>query len=596
MREVLLANSDPTRLNSLKIAIEDGLEFHTELILTTKRSNLKWVNVSSSPFRNASGEIIGAVLLVVDISLQKLAEKKIERSENEYRTLFDAMNAAIIVANAQGEITFVSPQLLGMTGYSEEDLIGKTGDLLLPEATKYMASENMKRREQGEYSVYEIEIQKKDGELLWVNVSAGPIKTETGQFNGSLSVLSDITKPKKDDLREEVVYRIAQQASDTNIKLQDFFQTIYEELMKVLDAENLYICLYDAEKDELSFPFVVDSDLEEVKKTKAYDDRPMSEGLTERVIRSRKSVLLNHQKMEEVVRNYDEYGKKPASWLGVPLFEGEKVMGALVVQSYMTANRFNESDQEFLEYASRQISSTLLRIRSHHNLVASRNELIEERTKTLKHQSKLLSTQLNPHFIFNSLNSIQYYILENADEPALEFLSKFSSLMRAVLHNSDQLRISLKEEVDFLRLYLDLEMGRHINKFDYEIVELEPLDMNEIMIPPMLLQPYIENSIIHGVGYLTEGGHIQISFEQHGDFVHCHIVDNGVGRAKASELKVMREGIEEYKSKSTQIIKDRISILKEIDQMDYDNKIEDLFDDDGNPVGTKVTVIFPYQT
>jgi len=220
-------------------------------------------------------------------------------------------------------------------------------------------------------------------------------------------------------------------------------------------------------------------------------------------------------------------------------------------------------------------------------------ELQKEHIKALQYQSMLLSSQLNPHFIFNSLNSIQYYILEQDPAPALNYLSNFAILMRSVLDNSTKPYITLEEEIKFLNIYLDLEENRYRNKFTFSINVSKSIDIYDVLIPPMLLQPYIENTVIHGVGNLAEGGVIKISFKKKGDQVICSIEDNGVGREKANELKTLRTG-NTYNSFSTEINNSRLNILNKLGEEKYSGKIEDLQDKKGNPIGTKVTATFPY--
>jgi PAS domain S-box-containing protein len=220
-------------------------------------------------------------------------------------------------------------------------------------------------------------------------------------------------------------------------------------------------------------------------------------------------------------------------------------------------------------------------------------ELRRQHRKALEYQSMLLSSQLNPHFIFNSLNSIQYFILEQNPLPALNYLSNFAKLMRLVLDNSTKKFITLAEEINFLNIYLELEEDRHRGKFMHSIYVHKNVDPTEVMIPPMLLQPYIENTVIHGVGYLPSDGKIFIKFIKVDNMVHCTIRDNGVGRQKANEFKKMRSG-ETHNSFSTKINNSRLTILNTLGDDKYSGTIEDLILEDGQPSGTKVEVVFPY--
>lgn len=159
------------------------------------------------------------------------------------------------------------------------------------------------------------------------------------------------------------------------------------------------------------------------------------------------------------------------------------------------------------------------------------------RNMKTKLEMKALRSQMNPHFIFNSLNSIQKYIWEDRQEDASEYLAKFARLIRLVLENSRHATISLEEELHALRLYIEMEHRRNNQKFDYSI-ELAPgMDAAHIFIPPLLLQPYVENAIWHGLSPKDERGRLTVSIEQKDNALLCTIDDNGVGRQQAGALR-----------------------------------------------------------
>ncbi|MCG8576719.1 MAG: PAS domain S-box protein [Flavobacteriales bacterium] len=219
-------------------------------------------------------------------------------------------------------------------------------------------------------------------------------------------------------------------------------------------------------------------------------------------------------------------------------------------------------------------------------------KLVQNHVKALQYQSLLLSSQLNPHFIFNSLNSIQFFILDNNHKPALTFLSNFSTLMRSVLRNSTKRHIRLDEEIEFLKLYLNLELQRSSGKFTYEINIEDDIDVLSTMIPPMLLQPYVENTIIHGVGNLVSGGHIEINFSLTDNQLLCKITDNGVGRTEAGRLKILRKG-NQHESQSSGITSRRLEVLNMLEDGGYESSIIDNKDDKGESSGTTVIIKTP---
>ncbi|WP_298794151.1 histidine kinase [uncultured Allomuricauda sp.] len=199
---------------------------------------------------------------------------------------------------------------------------------------------------------------------------------------------------------------------------------------------------------------------------------------------------------------------------------------------------------------------------------------------------KSLRTQMNPHFIFNALNSVNTYIAKSDERSANRFLSEFSVLMRSVLENSEEDFIPLSRELELLELYVKLEHSRFADKFDFEIDIDEKIDIEAFEIPPMLLQPYIENAIWHGLRYREEKGFLKITAEQlDNDMLEINIMDNGIGRKKSAALKTSNQ--KKQKSKGMGNIKKRIQILNDMYKNKVDVSITDLYDDE---TGTKVSL------
>ena len=199
-----------------------------------------------------------------------------------------------------------------------------------------------------------------------------------------------------------------------------------------------------------------------------------------------------------------------------------------------------------------------------------------------------LRSQMNPHFIFNCLNSINRFVLRNDTESASNYLTKFSKLMRMVLENSKQALIPLEEEVKCLELYIQMEQFRCKNAFTYYVKYHDGVNTEEAMIPPLLLQPFVENAIWHGVNPKEGDGRIGIEFFQEEESLYCMIKDNGIGRKKASELRSQLS--EHHKAMGLQITKERLAILREDNSKESPVEIEDLYDENSNAAGTKVTI------
>jgi ligand-binding sensor domain-containing protein len=212
--------------------------------------------------------------------------------------------------------------------------------------------------------------------------------------------------------------------------------------------------------------------------------------------------------------------------------------------------------------------------------------LLQQRTSQLEMHA--LRAQMNPHFLFNSLNSINRFILQNNSDQASAYLTKFSRLMRLILQNSQNELVPLENEVDALRLYLDLEAVRFDHQFSYKI-DIDPnLDVSALRVPPLIIQPYAENAIWHGLMHKEEKGHLLIELVDGGTFLICRITDDGIGRQKAAELK--SKSASTHKSMGMKITADRITSMKTARSNDNQIQITDLVHADGSPAGTSVEI------
>lgn len=203
---------------------------------------------------------------------------------------------------------------------------------------------------------------------------------------------------------------------------------------------------------------------------------------------------------------------------------------------------------------------------------------------------KALRAQMNPHFIFNVINSIQHFILHHNEEAAHRYLSKFSKLIRAILNNSEKNMVLLAEEIKALNLYLELEAMRFENRFEYMIDVDKSIDINETMIPSMLIQPYVENAIKHGIlGLKDRTGSVRITISRQDGMLKCTIGDNGVGRAVTLENKKS-----DYRSFGTSITQQRLAVITELYQNRLLEKVIDLYDSNGQAAGTRIEIFIPY--
>ena len=235
-------------------------------------------------------------------------------------------------------------------------------------------------------------------------------------------------------------------------------------------------------------------------------------------------------------------------------------------------------------------------------IMTSRLRRIKQRTQAEKQRLELEKNileleqathrlQMNPHFVFNSLNSIQGYIANNDKTQAKWYLSKFAKLMRLILDNAREEFIPLKDEIEILENYLTLEKLRRNNKFEFSIKIDVSTDTEAIEIPPMIVQPFVENSVLHGIKQKEGKGNISINFRTEEKMLICEITDDGIGRDKAKELKSISSA--EHKSSAIAITEERLKRLGREHNQDAGVTITDLRDQDGNALGTQVVMRIP---
>ncbi|WP_108245469.1 tetratricopeptide repeat-containing sensor histidine kinase [Muricauda brasiliensis] len=214
----------------------------------------------------------------------------------------------------------------------------------------------------------------------------------------------------------------------------------------------------------------------------------------------------------------------------------------------------------------------------------------EKRVLTLEQQ--MLRSQMNPHFLFNSLNSIKLYIINNEQKNAVHYLNKFSKLVRKILEASSQKEIPLSEELGTMELYMNIENIRFSNEIDFKIEVEKNINIDNIKIPSLTLQPFLENSLWHGLSPKEGEKKIKINVK-HKDRGHVtiEIVDNGVGRTMAELNKENR--VLKRKSLGIRITKERLANFAKDYQNKFDVDILDLFDENGDPIGTKVVLDIP---
>lgn len=251
-------------------------------------------------------------------------------------------------------------------------------------------------------------------------------------------------------------------------------------------------------------------------------------------------------------------------------------------QALQTHKKYFDLFQEKLSDAKQKVINEL---EVKYETAQKEKEAEEYKTASLKFQLQSLRAQMNPHFVFNAISSIANDLKPDSTPKAKELLKSFARIMRANLDFADREMISLEEEIEFLKDYLNLEANRLKDQLNFTIEYDDNLSVDFIEVPSMLIQPFVENAVKHGIMPSTKKGLITIRFEEQDDVLICTIRDNGIGRKAAG---LMKERQVKHLGKSTKITETRLSLLSQKDQSEIQVIYEDLYDQNQNAVGTKV--------
>ncbi|MBN4071193.1 PAS domain S-box protein [Crocinitomix catalasitica] len=611
-----------------------------------KDGSLMEVEVSSRVFEHNGREVFQSC--VRDIRERKQKEQELLKSEQLFRemteTVQDAFwltdwiaNKTLYVNSAYKDIYGQSPQQLMEDAYSWREMIH-------PDDRKWVVEAFDKKAPEGKYEI-EFRVIHPDGTIKWLRERAFPIK-ENGRVVRVAGYSQDITirkRAEKEVMDSEERYRTLFERNLSGVyraTIDGIFVECNDAFAQIVGVKTRNDVI--GKHARSFYDNMIVSDFPAYLKRKkgsvqGFESQiKLKNGKTKWVLENAAVINIDGKEkfVEGTIINITELKQAKMEIEKLAKFPAENPNPVIRVNSRYKVVYTNKSANKILNQITtrpghlnaefKNIVSEVkkkgipqekeLLIKDHHyqffinpvqgqdyvnlygqDITERKNALIKlknEKKSAFQYQSMLLSSQLNPHFIFNALNSIQYYILDQDKEPALNYLSNFSTLMRTVLENSSSQLITLEREIKFLELYLNLEENRNRNKFKYEIRVSDDIDPHETMVPPMVIQPYVENTIIHGVGPLTSGGTIDLFFRENGKDIICEITDNGVGRKEATRLKTIRTE-NRFKSYSTNINNTRLDILNELGKGKYSSKIEDLSNQKGVSRGTKVYIKFP---
>jgi ligand-binding sensor domain-containing protein/two-component sensor histidine kinase len=445
---------------------------------------------------------------------------------------------------------------------------------------------------------------KDNGGNIWFNSSQGHI-SQINAKTGILTVLSEKDGYKKQEFRWPTP-RFKDEYGDLYFAGVDCIDRISPDKLDLFPPSKIYLKSLTINQEPLSLNTGINSiDLLSLK----YDQNSImiETGVIDYYSKGKGNIRYKLEGLN------DDWQYSPANYS----IRFEKLLPRkykLVIQASSSGNNFNGSEKILIINISPAFWDTWwfrasaflclvgiiyvlmrLRVKEKFRLRLERSEkdklLADMRQKTVELEMKALRSQMNPHFIFNSLNSINRFILQNNRPMASEYLTKFSRLVRLILQNSQAALITVESELESLQLYLDLESLRFDYHFAYKISISPDLDISVLKIPPLIIQPYVENAIWHGLMHKDEKGRLDIEILQESNYLIIKIADDGVGRKKSADLYARSST--HHRSMGLQITADRIAMMQPNDSKEQAVNFIDLVASDGSSAGTEVIIKMP---
>jgi PAS domain S-box-containing protein len=527
--------------------IESVEYFENEIL--TKSGQEKLISWNNAVLKDDTGKITGTLSSGEDITERRRAEITLRESEQKLRNIFENSTNMFYSHTPEHMLTYVSPQVEIILGYTVEETLVKWTDLASDnplneigfEITK-IAIESGKRQ-----APYQLELVNKDGTKIWVEVREFPV-VEKGKTIGISGSLADITERKHADQIRTVLFNISNRAIRTD-DLNKFIWFIREELGTIIDTTNFYIALYDENTDTLSLPFFKDE-------KDNISSLPAGKTLTSYVIKTKRSLLAT-QKVKYKLEQAGEielFGTDSEVWLGVPLKIDGAVMGVVVVQSYTDKNAFSKSDQKMLEFVSDQISISIDRKQAEDNLLSALQKAQEsDRLKSafLAAMSHELRTPLTAIIGFSEIIDDEPLPVEDILEYNKTILSSGNHLLRIV---EDIFDITLIESGEIKLEKSDVELGHILNNV-YEIIKIHQHEANKEYIAlnlitaqhgtdlvvntdPSKLKQILINLVKNAINF-TISGNINFGYrivsEQGNPMLKFFVEDTGIGIPKGKQ-------------------------------------------------------------
>jgi putative methionine-R-sulfoxide reductase with GAF domain len=319
--------------------------------------------------------------------------------------------------------------------------------------------------------------------------------------------------------------------------------------------------------------------------SKIFDVAP-GQGIVGQVMKTKEPLLIPDTRLD---RRYRVDDIRRLSELCVPIIHNDELIG-VIDSEHHNENHFKERDIKILTTIATLTGNKIKQIESERRLEIKQKELAFINQELAEAQLSALQTQMNPHFIFNSLNSIKGMILSNEQQKASRYLSKFAQMIRMTLNQSKEVFTTLYENLEHLENYLVMEKLRFDDSFTYQVTVDEQIDKEETLIPTLMIQPLSENAIWHGLMCKEGEKKLFIRFSLNGDGICCSIEDNGIGIRRSEELKQLNKP--SHQSVGLSNLRNRIKIMNEKYDTGCTLEIIDLHDLDKRKTGTRAVLRF----
>ncbi len=283
--------------------------------------------------------------------------------------------------------------------------------------------------------------------------------------------------------------------------------------------------------------------------------------------------------------------ERRGSEIAVPIMTDNRILGVIDCE-HSKKGFFTQKHLSILTTIASLCANKIVKAKAEAEKARAEAELMDTQKKMAEAEMQALRAQMNPHFIFNCLNSINRYIVKSDQATASLYLTRFAKLIRLILDNSNSKTVTLTNELEALRLYIEMESIRFEKKFSYRIIVAGDVQPDSIYVPPLIIQPYVENAIWHGLLHKEEAGELVIYINRtRSGMLECVIEDNGIGREKAKELR--SKSASGKKSLGMKLTEDRLALLNREAQFDSSVEVEDMKTQGGEAMGTRVIVKIP---